>query len=137
MSVPRSKYFNRYFKELVNSKEAQVIEVGKVLKIDKDNILIKRIINTQDGTYIRYAFMTLEQGWSFTESDIKVFDDKGKQYQYRGGESSGKSWGSDGLFEVERIDKGAKYIILKLECYDRKNEMRISLEEEGEIDENK
>ena len=137
MSLPESKYYNKDIKALVKAKKAQVFEVGKVMKIDKDTILIKRIINTQDKTYIRYAFIRFEQGWSFSEQAIKIFDDKGKQYQGKAGGWSGKMWGQDGLIEIDRINEDAKYITLKLEWYDRKNELRISLGKEGEINENK
>lgn len=129
--LPESKYCNKDLKTLVNTKKANVIEVGKGMKIDDDTILIKRIINTQDKTYIRYAFIRSEEGWSFSQSAINIFDDKGRQYQYRGGHSSGKLWGQDGLFNIDRINEDAKYIILKLEWYDRKNEMKISLGKEG------
>ncbi|MBM7868663.1 hypothetical protein JOC70_000132 [Clostridium pascui] len=107
------------------------------MKIDKDTILIKRIVNTEDKTYIRYAFIRFEQGWSFSQGAINIFDDKGKQYQYKGGQSSGKVWGQDGLINTDRIDEGVKYIILKLEWYDRKSEMKISLGKEGENNEAK
>ncbi len=137
MSIPSSKYYKQDIKELVNAKKAQVFEVGKVMKIDKDSILIKRIINTQDKTYIRYAFIRFEQGWSFPVEVIKVFDDKGKQYQSKGGGWTGKLWGQDGLIELDRISEDTKYINLKLEWYDRKNEMTISLEKEDKVNENK
>lgn len=44
-SLPESKYCNKDLKTLVNTKKANVIEVGKEMKIDEDTILIKRIIN--------------------------------------------------------------------------------------------
>lgn len=137
MSLPESKYYYKDLKTLVNAKKAQVIEVEKGMKIDKDTILIKRIINTQDKTYIRYAFIRFEQGWSFPEEAIKIFDDKGKQYQSKGGGWTGKLWGQDGVIELDRISEDVKYITLKLEWYDRKNEMVISLEKEGKGNENK
>ncbi|MCH5137621.1 hypothetical protein JMF89_10450 [Clostridiaceae bacterium UIB06] len=34
MSIPSSKYYEQDIKELVNAKKAQVIEVGKGMKID-------------------------------------------------------------------------------------------------------
>lgn len=94
-SLPESKYYNKNLKVLVNAKEAQVIEAGKGMKIDEDTIFIKRIINTQDNTYIRYAFIRFEQGWSFSEGALKIFDDKGKEYHSMSGSSSGKLWGQD------------------------------------------
>lgn len=136
-SLPESKYYDKNLKALVKAKEAQVIEVGKGMKIDKDTIFIKRIINTQDKTYIRYAFIRFEQGWSFSEGAIKILDDKGKQYHFISGAWSGKMWGQDGLMELDRLNKDSKYITLKLEWYDRKNELKISLGKEGEINDNK
>ncbi|GKU24170.1 hypothetical protein CFB3_23820 [Clostridium folliculivorans] len=137
-NLPESKYYDKELKELINQKKAQVIEVNKDMKIDKATISIKRIINTKDKTYIRSTYKASELGWSFSTTNvIKVFDDKGKQYQYRGGENIGKIWGQDELMEVERINEDAKYLTLKLEWYDRKAEMRISLDKESNVNENK
>jgi hypothetical protein len=136
-SLPESKYYDKNLKTLVKANEAQVIEVGKGMKIDRDTIYIKRIINTQDKTYVRCAFIRFEQGWSFPDGALKIFDDKGKEYLNRSGGWSGKLWGQDGLFEIERINKDSKYIAFKLDWYDRKNELTISLGKEGEINENK
>lgn len=135
-NLPESKYYHDDLKALVDAKKAQVIEVGKGVKIDKDTVYIKRIINTEDRTYIRYAFIRLEQGWSFPENAIKIFDDKGRDFKnYRSG-YSGKMWGQDGMIEIDKINDDAKYIILKIDWYDRKNELKISLGKEGEIIEN-
>ncbi|GFP76563.1 DUF5643 domain-containing protein [Clostridium fungisolvens] len=137
-NLPESKYYDKELKELVNQKKAQVIEVNKDMKIDNDTVSIKRIINTDDKTYIRSIYRTSEPGWSFSTTNvINIFDDKGKKYQYRGGENKGKIWGQDELMEVERIDEDAKYLILKLDWYDRKAEMTISLDKEKNINENK
>ncbi|GFZ30285.1 hypothetical protein CSC2_08110 [Clostridium zeae] len=121
----------------MSQKKAQVIEVNKDMKIDKDTISIKRIINTDDKTYIRFTYKILEQGWSFPTSAINLYDDKGRQYKYKGGEAIGKIWGQDVLIEVEKIDEDAKSITLKLNWYDRKAEMTISLDKEKNVNENK
>lgn len=134
--LPASKYYNKDIKKLVAENKAQVIEVGKGMKIDNDTIYIKRIINTKDRTYIRYSYIRKELGWSFPLNTIKIFDDKGKEYRHQSGTSSGKLWGQDALDEVEKLDKDAKYITLKLDWYDRKNELKISLGKEGEVSEN-
>lgn len=136
LNLPGSKYFNKNLNTLVKANEAQVIEVGKAMKIDKSTIYIKRIINTSDKTYIRYSFVRLEQGWSFPDGALKMFDDSGKEYHYEGGESFGKLWGQDGLIEFDRVDKDSKHITIKFDWYDRKNELTISLGNEGEIIEN-
>lgn len=136
LSIPSGKYYNAGVKKLVKENEAEVIEVGKSMKIDNDKIFINRIINTEDETYIRYKFIRFEQGWSFPEGDIKVFDDKLQEYLYHGSQSSGKLWGQEGIFRVDRIPDDVQYITLKLDRYDRKAEMKISLVEEGEKNEN-
>lgn len=138
VSLPESKYYDKGLKSLVKAQNAQVIEVGKGMKLDKDSIYIKRIINTQDKTYIRYAFIMHEQGWSFfSRNSLKVFDDKEKEYHITDGSGTGKLWGEDGLIDLDKIDKNSKYITIKLDWYDRKNELKISLEKEGEINEGK
>ncbi|MEG2918256.1 MAG: hypothetical protein RR891_00600 [Clostridium sp.] len=130
-SIPKGKYFDEDLKQLVNEKKAQVIEVGKSMKLDNAPILIHRIINTEDTTYIRYSFIRFEHGWSFPGSNIQVFDDKEQEYFNHGGESSSNMWGEDGLLNIERVADDAKYIIIRINVYDRKNEMKISLAEEG------
>jgi hypothetical protein len=135
-NLPESKYYFEDLKTLVDTKKAQVIEVGKGMKIDKDTVFIKRIINTQDNTCIRYTFIRLEQGWSFPDSTIKMFDDKGRQYLYDSAGSSGKMWGQDGLIMFDRLNDDVKYITLKIDCYDIKSELKISLGKEGKIIEN-
>lgn len=135
-SLPKSKYYDKNIKKLVDEKKAQVIEVGKKLKIDKENIVINRIINTQDKTYIRYTFTRIEPGWSFPAAVIKVFDDKGRKYESQGAESSINICRQEGIINFDRVKKDAEYIILKLEWYDRKSQLKISLGKEGEINEN-
>lgn len=137
MCLPERKYYYKSLKVLVDTQQAQVIEVGKGMKIDKDTIYIKRIINSKDKSYIRYAVIMNEQGWSFSEEAMKIFDDKGKEYHSMSGGWLGKLWGQDGILEIDRINKDSKYITLKLDWYDRKNELTISLGKESEINENK
>lgn len=136
MFLPEGKYYNKELKVIVNKGDAQVIEVGEGMKFDRDTIYIKRIINTKDSSYLRYSLIRLEAGWTFSEGALKVYDDRGKEYKHWGGGSSGKIWGQEGLIEIEKIDSGAKFLIIKLDWYDRKNEIQISLKREGEIDEN-
>ncbi|MGE5627915.1 MAG: hypothetical protein ACM3X7_07330 [Solirubrobacterales bacterium] len=57
-SLPEGKYYNQNLKDLVNAKKANVIEVGKELKLDQDTLIIRRIINTEDKTYVRYTMKT-------------------------------------------------------------------------------
>lgn len=136
-NLPESKYYGKNLKALVKENKAQVIEVDKSFKIDKDTLLIKRIINTEDKTYLRYAFIRKEQGWSFPAGAIKLFDDKECEYWNGGGGWSGKIWGQDGIIEYERLRDDVEYITLKYDLYDRSNELKISLKKEGEINENK
>lgn len=137
ISLPEDKYASKNLEALVKAQKAQVIEVGKTMKVDNDSIYIKRIINTEDKTYIRYAYIMHEQGWSFSDSELKIFDDKGKEYHITGGSGSGKLWSQDMLIDLDKIDKDSKYITIKLDWYDRKNELTIPLEKAGAIIENK
>ena len=135
-SIPKGKYFDDSIEELINNKKAEVIEVHKKMKIDEDSFIVKRIINAEDSTYIRYSLIRLEGGWSFPGTSIEVTDNNGKEYFNHGESSSGKLWGQEGLIRIDKIDEGAKYIIVKFNCYDRKSEVKISLLEDGETDEN-
>ena len=56
----------------------KVIEPNQKIKIDDDYLIIKRIINTEGESYIRYKQTIL--GWSFSESIFRIFDDNGEEY---------------------------------------------------------
>jgi len=122
------KYYNPELKALVKSGKAEVIEVNKKIKIDKDTIYIERIINTDTQTNVRYKIVE-EPGWSFSNIALALYDEKGKK-QYQGGGSSGKLWGEDGIISYERIDKASKEIRIKLEWYDRVGEVSIPIKNE-------
>lgn len=131
-SIPEGKYFDGNLKNLVNTKKASVIEVGKELKLDKDTLIIRRVINTEDKTYVRYTMIRKINLWSFSDNNIKIFDDKGKELHKSGGTGNGKLWGQEGLFYMDRIPNDVKYLVIKLDIYDRHDEVKIPLGEVGE-----
>lgn len=136
-NLPKGKYYDKNIQLLVDENKAQVIEIGKKMKVDNDDLIIKRIINTEDQTYIRYALIRSESGWSFSENALKIFDDKGQEYQSVGGGWSGRLWGQDGLMLLDKkIGEDVKSLTIKLDWYDRKNELNILLSKEGEVNEN-
>ncbi len=132
--LPESKYYDKELERLVKQGKAQVIEVDKSFNIDDAKIHVKRLINTDKYTYVRYSYIRKEEGWSFV-GNIQLFDDKGKEYFCSAGGMNGKPWGEDGRQRFDKLDEDAKYVLIKIEHYDRKNEIKISLEEEGEINE--
>lgn len=134
-SIPKGKYYDKKVKEMVTKNEAEVIEVGKKMKLDKDIFEINRIINTKNETYIRYTVIKHELGGDYFIGEIKVYDDKGQEYENKGGFSSSMLWGGEGLFIVNKIPENTEHIIVKLECYDRKSEMEIPLLKEGAANE--
>lgn len=130
--MPEDKYYDSNLEKLVEQGAAQVIEINKSFKIDKDTMYIKRIINTNEKTYIRYSLIIKEMGWSFPETTIKIIDDKNNEYQCYGASSAGKPWGQEGLFQTDRISDGTKEITIKYQWFDRQNQMRVLLDKEGE-----
>lgn len=107
------------------------------MKIDNDNLIIKRIINTEDKSYIRYRQISTVIGWSFSENALKIFDDKGQEYQHIAGSYSTRLWGQEGLMLLDKkISEDVNYLTIKIDWYDRKTEMKIPLSEEGETNEN-
>jgi len=134
--LPESKYYNKELEALVKQGKAQVIEVDENLKIDDAKMHIKRLINTDEYTYVRYSYIRKESGWPVLTAATKLFDHKGKEYSYQGGSSSEKPWGTERLIKFDRLDNNVRYVIIKIENYDRKNQIKISLRKEGEINEN-
>lgn len=134
-SFPESKYYYDNMKEQVKEGKAKVIEVDKALNFDNDKFYIRRIINTEDKTYIRFSYIKKEQGWSFPDSSISIVDDKGNIYPSHGSGASGKMWGQEGLMSFDRINSDAKQITVKLNWFDRNDQMMISLEKAGDPNE--
>lgn len=135
---PESKYYYDEIKNQVSAKKAEDIEINKSMTIDKDKIIIERIIIAKDAVYLRYSTRMNGLGWSFCDGNaIKMYDDKQHLYICTGGGTSGKIWGQDGVIEFEKLDKDARYIVLKLDWYDRKDEIKVPLNMEGEASENK
>lgn len=124
-SFPKGKYFNSNLKVLVKNGKADVIEVNKKIKIDKDTIYIERIINTDTETNLIYKVIEVP-GWSFSESALVLYDEKGKKNQ-KGGESIGKIWGQDGIIIYDRINKNSKKITISLEWFDRRGKVVIPI----------
>ena len=127
---PGSKYYDPQLEKEVNAGNAQVIEVNKSFMIDNDTMKILRIIKTTDRTYIRYALVKKEDGWTFPHAAISMTDDKGHQYQCFGLGSSGKSWGEEGLFQSDPIAENAKNLTIKFQRFDRISQLTIPLHKE-------
>jgi len=127
---PESKYYDSGLEKEINAGSAKVIEVNKSFKIDNDTMKILRIINTSDRTYIRYALIKKEKGWTLPDTSISMIDDKGHQYQCFGFGSSGKSWGEEGLFQCDPIAEDAQRITMKFQWFDRMNQLSIPLQKE-------
>lgn len=107
------------------------------MKIDNDDLIIKRIINTEDKSYVRYRQIRTTQGWSFSKSIFRIFDDKGEEYIKVAGGASTNFWGEEGLMQLDKkIGEDVKYLTIKIDWYDRKSEMKIPLSKEGEANEN-
>lgn len=107
------------------------------MKIDNDDLIIKRIINTEDKSYVRYRQIRTTQGWSFSKSIFRIFDDKGEEYIKVAEGASTNFWGEEGLMQLDKkIGEDVKYLTIKIDWYDRKSEMKIPLSKEGEANEN-
>lgn len=135
--LPKSKYYYNDIKTLVDEGKAEVIELNQKMKIDNDDLIIKRIINTEDKSYVRYRQIRTTRGWSFSESIFRIFDDKGEEYIKVAGSASTNFWGQEGLMQLDKkIGKDVKYLTIKVDWYDRKSEIKIPLSKEGEANEN-
>lgn len=132
-SVPSTKYFGSTWKKQMTSDNAKVIEVNKRWKIDNASIIIQRVIITDKHAYIRSRCISFDPGWSFPLDSIEMYDDNGKRYMNVGSEGKGKPWGGEEITEYEKIPKDCKEITLKLQCYDRKRELKIPCKRGGNI----
>lgn len=127
--LKNGKYYSDELKTLVKDGKADVFEVNKKIKIGGDTIYIERIINTDKETNLRYKIIE-KPGWSFSNSALALYDDKGKKQQ-RGGELHGTPLGENGIIVYDRVDKDSKKIIIKLEWYDRAGEVVIPIAKGG------
>ncbi|MCX0359118.1 hypothetical protein LI056_14090 [Clostridium perfringens] len=135
--LPKSKYYFKDIRSLVNEGKAEVIEPNQKIKIDDDYLIIKRIINTEDESYIRYKQVRTTLGWSFSESIFRIFDDNGEEYIKTAISSSTSFWVTEGLILLDKkIKEDVKYLIIKIDWYDRQNKIKIPLNKEGEANEN-
>lgn len=132
-SIPSGKYFDSYWKKWITGENAKVIEVNKKWKIDNASIIIQRVILTDKHAYIRARCVSFEPGWSFPLESIKLYDDNGKVYRMVGSEGKGKLWGGEEITEYEKIPKDCSEITLRLQCYDRKAELKIPCKRGGNI----
>ncbi|MGU8760461.1 DUF5643 domain-containing protein [Clostridium perfringens] len=135
--LPKSKYYFKDIRSLVNEVKAEVIEPNQKIKIDDDYLIIKRIINTEGESYIRYKQVRTTLGWSFSESIFRIFDDNGEEYIKTSISSSTSFWVTEGLILLDKkIKEDKKYLIIKIDWYDRQNKIKIPLNKEGEANEN-
>jgi hypothetical protein len=130
-SIPEGKYYDKTLEAKVENGSVDVVEINKEMKIDNDTIFIQRLIIDEGNIYLRYSTEE-EKGWSFSDSALALYDDKGNYLSSSGGGSSEKSWGRDGLIEFEKAEGNCKELTLKLEWYDRQGELKIPLKE-GEL----
>lgn len=135
--IPEGKYYEDELKELVKDGKAQVIEINKKAKLGGDTFIAKRLITTHDETYLRYSVVRWEMGWSFPAGAIEIIDDKDRHYDGLGGGSSGKTWGQEGLIRYDKLEDDIKEVTLKLNWYDRNMEIKVPLQKDGAINEDK
>ncbi|MDK0653279.1 DUF5643 domain-containing protein [Clostridium perfringens] len=113
------------------------MEPNQKIKIDDDYLIIKRIINTEGESYIRYKQVRTTLGWSFSESIFRIFDDNGEEYIKTSISSSTSFWVTEGLILLDKkIKEDVKYLTIKIDWYDRQNKIKIPLNKEGEANEN-
>ncbi|WP_415297407.1 DUF5643 domain-containing protein [Clostridium perfringens] len=135
--LPKNKYYFKDIRSLVNEGKAEVIEPNQKIKIDDDYLIIKRIINTEGESYIRYKQVRTTLGWSFSESIFRIFDDNGEEYIKTSISSSTSFWVTEGLILLDKkIKEDVKYLTIKIDWYDRQNKIKIPLNKEGEANEN-
>lgn len=118
------------FKSMSSKYQTDPIIVNKYLKIDNSKLQIKKILLTKNGTYIRYT----SKGFTPTPLNaVKIYDDKNRLYnalEACDGKVSKKC--VDGIDKFEPLNNDVSFIILKLEWYDRIDEIKISLVQEGD-----
>ncbi|MDU2323920.1 MAG: DUF5643 domain-containing protein [Clostridium perfringens] len=135
--LPKNKYYFKDIRSLVNEGKAEVIEPNQKIKIDDDYLIIKRIINTEGESYIRYKQVRTTLGWSFSESIFRIFDDNGEEYIKTAISSYTSFWVTEGLILLDKkIKEDVKYLTIKIDWYDRQNKIKIPLNKEGEANEN-
>ncbi|WP_273319806.1 hypothetical protein [Vallitalea guaymasensis] len=113
------------------SDEAIIYDINKNMLIDNDKFVVDRFIIDDGKTYMEYKLIRIEQGWSFSETALQIKNDENEIFEYRGGGSSSKLWGEQGVLEFSKIEI-TDNIIIKYEQYDRIFEMTVDTSKEGD-----
>ncbi|GMQ57363.1 hypothetical protein AN1V17_17580 [Vallitalea sediminicola] len=113
------------------SDEAIIYDINKNMLIDNDKFIVERLILDDGITYMEYKLIRNEQGWSFNNGALEIRNQENEIFKYRGGWSSGKLWGEQGVLEFSKI-KITDNIIIKYEQYDRLVEMTVDVSKEGD-----
>lgn len=111
-----------------HSEHATKISINKFMKIDKDLLLIHKIVIDDKNSYLKYTVFRSKLGWNFGDHALKIYDDKRNEIPHMGGRYYPKMWGGQGIIELEKISLNeVKYLLLKYEHYDRKSQKIIQL----------
>lgn len=128
---------DKYYENLAEESGAEVLDINASMKIDGKKILFNSIFSDDENIYIGYKYTSYMNGDYFGTYAIRVFDDSGKEYFGRADDTVGIIGGEKGVIRLTNIiPEDTEYLTLKLDNYDRKDEVKIWLKEEGRANEN-
>lgn len=128
---------DKYYENIAKENNAKVLDINKNMEIDGDRILLNSVFSDEENIYIGYKYTSFMAGDRFGAYAIRVFDDSGEEYFGRTYDMRRTIGGEKGVITlINVVPEETEYLTVKLDHYDRKDEVKIWLKEEGRANEN-
>ncbi|MEG2935508.1 MAG: hypothetical protein RR844_03360 [Clostridium sp.] len=106
------------------------------MKVDGTRIVVNGIFNDEENIYIMYKYTSFIGGDRFGEYAMSFFDDSGKEYVGYMSNGTRIIGGGRGVITlINTVPEDTEYVTLKIDWYDRKDEVKIWLKEEEKANE--
>ncbi|MBB6452511.1 hypothetical protein HNQ94_000956 [Salirhabdus euzebyi] len=125
-----SRDLPREIREKMNSGETFIIDVDEEVKLDQDIIEFEQILMLEDETLLLFEVHNNEPGWSFPATALSIKDDKGNNYTYRSGSSSGKKWGSIHFSNYDALPNDVQNLVIDFSWFDRSFRIEVPVDQE-------
>lgn len=128
---------DKYYENIAKENNTEILAINKAMEIDGNRILFNSVFSDEENIYIGYKYTSFMTGDRFGINGIRVFDDSGEEYFGRADDTTRTIGGVKGVITLTNVvPEDIEYLTLKLDHYDRKDEVKIWLKEEDGVNEN-
>ena len=128
---------DKYYENIAKENNVEILDINKTMEIDRNRILFNSVFSDEENIYIGYKYTSFMSGDRFGAYAIRVFDDSGEEYFGRTYDARRTIGGEKGVITLTNVvPEDTEYLTVKLDHYDRKDEVKIWLKEEGGVNEN-